>query len=304
MTKIAEHDVPALDVRWGRVPGVRFEQRYGGTVAVLEAAGGTAVVAIQGAQVLSWRPAGHSEVLWLSPVAKLGTGKAVRGGIPVCWPWFGPHPTDATKPAHGVVRAATWRVIGSAASAGRARLVLAFDTSSVDTSLWPLRAVAEIEITVAECLTVALTTENKSAADIVLTQALHTYLAVSDVGDVLVAGLDGRPYIDQLDVNARPVQGGSLAIDREIDRIYQDSPDEIVVTDRGVNREIRVAKSGSLSTVVWNPWIEKAARLGDMGENGHRRMLCVETANAGANVMTLAPRARHRLVTELSVKGI
>ena len=304
MTKIAEHDVPALDVRWGRVPGVRFEQRYGGTVAVLEAAGGTAVVAIQGAQVLSWKPAGHSDVLWLSPVAKLGTGKAVRGGIPVCWPWFGPHPTDATKPAHGVVRAATWRVIGSAASAGRARLVLAFDTSSVETSLWPLRAVAEIEITVAECLTVALTTENKSAADIALTQALHTYLAVSDVGEVLVAGLDGRPYIDQLDVNARPVQGGSLAIDREIDRIYQDSPDEIVVTDRGVNREIRVAKSGSLSTVVWNPWIEKAARLGDMGENGHRRMLCVETANAGANVMTLAPRARHRLVTELSVKGI
>lgn len=129
-----------LDARWGRAGAVVFTERHGGPVAVLHAAGATAVVAIQGAQVLSWIPNNATDALWLSPAAQLGTGKAVRGGIPVCWPWFGPHPSDATKPAHGFVRAAPWQVTGSAASDGRAHLVLGFDATGIDPALWPHRA--------------------------------------------------------------------------------------------------------------------------------------------------------------------
>ena len=298
---MVQSDIAALEARWGRAPGVRFEQRYDGTVAVLDAAGGTAVVALQGAQVLSWRPAGCGEVLWLSPVAKLGTGKAVRGGIPICWPWFGPHLSDGKLPAHGFVRAASWQVAGSAASAGRATLVLAFETSEQTATAWPHRARAEVEITIGETLSIALTTENKSSSDITITQALHTYLEIGDVGDVSIGGLEGRAYIDQLKPDAKPLQCGPIAITAEIDRIYQASPDDVIVTDSARKRAIRVSKTGSASTVVWNPWIDKAARLSDMGENGHRRMVCVETANAGEDVVTLAPRARHRLFAELSV---
>lgn len=299
------HDSRALDARWGRVPGVTFAERFGGTVAILEAGGSTAIVALQGAQVLSWRPPGQShDVLWLSPVAKLGTGKAVRGGIPVCWPWFGPHPGDTAKPAHGFVRSAPWRIAGSAASDTRARLVLAFDTSAMDVAMWGQRAQAELEITVGETLTVSLTTDNLSAAPFAMTEALHTYLSVGDIAAVTVKGLEGRTYIDQVADGARKQQIGAIAVDGEVDRIYQVSADEVVVTDTALAREIRISKSGSLSTVVWNPWIEKAARLGDMGEDGYRRMVCIETANAGDDVITLAPRARHRLVTELKVKAL
>jgi glucose-6-phosphate 1-epimerase len=298
-------DLKSLEARWGRAPGVRFDERFGGTVAVLEAAGSTAVVAVQGAQVLSWRSAGQTDdVLWLSPVAKLGTSKAVRGGVPICWPWFGPHRSDPKRPAHGFVRTATWRVLGSAASASRARLVLAFDTATVDPAIWPHTARAEIEITVGETLTIALSTDNLGPEPFQLTEALHSYLAVGDVGQVVVTDLAGRTYIDQIDGNARRIQRGAIQFTGEVDRIYQGSPDDVVITDRSLGREIRVSKSGSSSTVVWNPGPEKAQRLGDMGEDGYRRMLCIETANAGDDAVTLVSRARHRIQTEIKVRSL
>ncbi len=297
--------IPALEARWGRAPGVTFEQRFGGTVAVLEAAGSTAVIAMQGAQVLSWRPAGHVEdALWLSPQAKLGTGRAVRGGIPVCWPWFGPHPEGADKPAHGFVRAAPWRVAGSAVSDRRARLVLSFDATRVDPGLWPHCAQAEIEITVGEALTVTLSTLNVSEAPISLTMALHTYLSVGDIARVEVRGLEEQVYVDQLAGHARKKQSGGISFDAEVDRIYQATADTVIVSDEVLGREIRVAKTGSLSTVVWNPWIEKGGRLGDLGDDGYRRMVCIEAANAGGDTVTLAPGARHRMTTEISVQSV
>ena len=305
MSGISGVQLQSLEARWGREPGVRFEERFGGTVAVLEAAGSTAIVAVRGAQVLSWRLAGQSDdVLWLSPVAKLGTGKAVRGGVPICWPWFGPHPLDPTLPAHGFVRAVPWRVLGSAASPSRARLVLEFATGVVDPAVWPHSARSEIEITVGETLTIALSTDNLGSEPFCLTQALHTYIAVGDVGRVVVTDLAGRTYIDQIDGNARRIQRGGIQFAGEVDRIYQGSPDDIVVTDRSLGREIRVSKSGSSSTVVWNPGREKAQRLGDMGEDGYKRMLCIETANAGDDAVTLASRARHRIHSEIRVRSL
>ena len=294
----------ALEARWGRTGAVTFAERYGGPVALLQAGGATAVVALQGAQVLSYVPPNQSEVLWLSPVAKLGTGKAVRGGVPVCWPWFGPHPIDQTKPAHGFVRASPWSVTGSAAKLGRARLVLAYDASPKSQPDWPHRALAEIEITLAETLTIALSTENRGENDLLLTQALHTYLAVGEIGAVTVNGLVDRPFIDQLSPGPMRREHEPISVKAEIDRIYQDSEGPVIVTDRKGGRHIRVSKTGSRSTVLWNPWVEKSARLGDMGGDGYRHMLCVEAANAGNDTVTLAPGERHRLTTELSVTKI
>ena len=295
------HETGALQRRFGKAGAVRFEDRFGGTVAVLETAGAMAAVALQGAQVLSYVPVGGREVLWLSPAARLGTGKAVRGGIPVCWPWFGPALGAPKKPAHGFVRAAPWRVIGTEVSVSRSLIRLGFDATAVDPALWPHKAAAEIEIALGPALRVSLVTENLGRTPIVLSEALHTYLAVGDIASVTADGLDGRPYIDQLDTMARPVQSGPVEITGEVDRLYQDSPDTVTVRDRANSRLISIAKSGSLSTVVWNPWVEKSARLGDMGEDGYQRMLCVETANAGKDTVTLAPGARHRLVADISV---
>lgn len=297
-------EISGLNGAHGIQGAVQFEDRCGGAVAVLDSAGSTAVVALQGAQVLSYMPRGGDEVLWLSPVAKLGTGKAVRGGIPICWPWFGAAHNDAKKPAHGFVRAAPWRVIFAGHADGVTVLRLSFDATAIDFVLWPHRAQAVIEITLGISLSVALETLNCGTATLALTQALHSYLAVGDISDVTIEGLDRRPYIDQLAPDARPIQSGSIRIAGEVDRIYQESPDVVIVTDRANGRRIEVAKSGSLSTVVWNPWIEKSARLDDMGTDGYRRMLCVEAANAGKDTVTLAPGARHRLTTSISISEI
>lgn len=301
-------NLDALEARWGRTGAVTFAERYGGPVALLQAGlqagGATAVVALQGAQVLSYVPPNQSDVLWLSPVAKLGTGKAVRGGVPVCWPWFGPHPTDPAKSAHGFVRARPWSVTGSAAKSGRARLVLAYDASPKSQPDWPHRALAEIEITLAETLTISLSTENRGDNELVLTQALHTYLAVGDIGAVTIDGFVGQPFIDQLSPGPMRREHEPVTFKAEIDRIYQDSEGPVIVTDQKGARQIRVSKTGSRSTVIWNPWIGKSASLGDMGGDGYCHMLCVEAANAGNNSVTLASGERHRLTTELSVTKI
>lgn len=299
-------DDNALTARWGRQPGVTFAHMYGGTVAILESPSSRAVVALQGAQVLSWRKTyDPTDVLWLSPVARLETGKAVRGGVPICWPWFGPHTSDPSKPAHGVVRAAPWRVTGSAASAKHARLVLAFATAGGDGSLWPYRAKAEVEITAGDSLSIALSTDNSGTVPFTLTEALHTYLRVGDIAAVRVAGLADRQYIDQLESGARRQRDGApIAITAETDRIYLDTPDVVTVRDTALARAITIAKSGSLSTVVWNPWREKAERLGDLGDDGYRQMLCIETANAFDNAVTIEPRARHRITAEISVRSL
>lgn len=295
-----------LTARWGRAPGVSFEQMFGGTVAILESASSRAVVALQGGQVLSWRTAHDlNDALWLSPVADLSLAKAVRGGIPICWPWFGPHSGDPSKPAHGFVRTAPWRVTGAATSATQARLFFVFDTTADAGDVWPHRARAEVEITAGETLTVALTTHNLGPTAFSLTEALHTYLRVGDIAAARVEGLSNRTYVDQLHDGARHVQDGApVSFTSETDRVYLDTPDAVTVRDPVLGREIRVAKSGSLSTVVWNPWIDKSKRLGDIGDDGYKQMLCIETANALDSAVTIEPGARHRMTTEISVRSL
>lgn len=277
------------------VPGaVRFEMHNGGPVAHLTAAGGTAVVALQGAHVLSYVPAGGSEVMWLSPIATLGTAKAVRGGIPICWPWFGPHP-DAAKPAHGFVRTALWQVVETSSQSDEALIALAYDSAAADASLWPHRAQARLEVSLGSALRVSLTTQNIGETPFALTQALHSYLAIGDISQVSVTGLDGCAYIDKLEPDSRPVQTGEVSISAETDRIYFGTRDPVVLYDRLLNRTLHITRGGSSSLVVWNPWIAKGERLGDLGPEGYRRMLCLETCNAGPDVVMLAPGASHHL---------
>ena len=289
-----------LNDAFGRPGAARFEMRFGGPVALLQHRGAAAVVALQGAQVLSYVPAGGEEVLWLSPVAQLSTAKAVRGGIPVCWPWFGPHPDGASKPAHGFVRAAPWQVIETATDDLATRITLRFDAATIDPALWPHQAIATLTAELASSLKITLETVNEGANDISLSQALHSYFAVGDVSRVVISGLNQRRYIDQLDRSAAPVQSGEILIAAEVDRIYQDTADDVIIADASSARAIKVAKSGSASTVVWNPWLEKGERLGDLGAGGHSRFVCIETANAGSDIQILRPGARHSLVQEIS----
>lgn len=292
----------ALNRAFGVAGRIAFiDDRRGGLVAELSSAGGIASVALKGGQLLSWLPAGQEEVLWLSPLARLDTPKAVRGGIPICWPWFGPHPTDASRPAHGIARTTTWSVVRAVAAEGETSVELALVSSG--TECWPQQGELGLAlgVTAGEQLTLDLITHNRGGERIEITQALHSYFRVSDVDNVLIEGLSGRDYLDTAAGGMRSHQTGAVAIDREVDRVYQGTRDEVVILDRGLGRKIRVSKEGSTSTVVWNPWSEKSARLGDMGTDGFRHMVCVETANAGEDVVSLPAGATHTLRAAIRV---
>lgn len=293
----ADIGIDDLNRAYGIEDKVSFQNRFGGTVAVLKHANANAnaIVALQGAQVLSYNTDGLGELLWLSPVAKLGTGKAVRGGIPVCWPWFGPHPDGGDRPAHGLVRARPWVVAATDAGPDGSRISLELgpcDTTSPD---WPEGSIVRIDIRLADSLAISLTTRNSGPQSICVTQALHTYFAVGGIETVRITGLEGVSFIDQLDRSSLKREHAPVTFSREIDRIYQEQTGSVILEDRGAARLIEVNKTGSASSVVWNPWIDKSVRLGDMGQDGYRRMVCIETANAGADIVTIPRGGAHVL---------
>lgn len=287
-------ELAELQSRFARAEAVGFEMSpLGGPVARLSHAESVVRIALRGGQVLGWTRAGR-ELLWLSPDARIAAGRPIRGGVPVCWPWFGPHPDDPDKPAHGLVRRSPWTVTASEADAGGARVVL--DVRITAGPLWPHAAHASLTVSLDAGLSLALTTRNEGSQAFALTQALHTYFRVGDVELVGIEGLAGCTYIDKLADGARKVQAGTVAVSEEIDRIYLGQTTRITLVDRGEARRMAIDSHGSASAVVWNPWIDKTARLGDMGSpQAFREMVCIETANAGDDIVQLAPGASHTL---------
>lgn len=302
---MTETDIDTLNGAWGRPGRVAVTASpLGGPVVSLASPGGTATVALKGAQVLSWIPAGAAEVLWLSPLARLDAAKPPRGGIPVCWPWFADHPSDPTQPAHGFVRTAPWSIVDASADATTASVTLAIDGAEAGRGRWPGAAEARLTVTLAGTFDVALETRNTAAAPLAYTQALHTYFCVGEIARATVEGLAGHDYLDKLDGYREKPQRGRIILDRETDRIYLGAAPEVAVVDQDLKRRIVIRGRGSRTTVVWNPWIDKARRLGDMGETGWQRMVCVETANAGPDIVTLDPGRSHTLGVTLELQAL
>ena len=262
----------------------------------------TATVALQGAHLMTWQPKGEEPVIWMSPAAKLEKGKSIRGGVPICWPWFGAHAYAPMFPGHGFARTVPWEVIGTAAlDDGSTRI--SFRITEVDENQWPHRAPAEIYMTIGSSLEMELITENQDEETITVGDGRHTYFTVSDASKIAVRGLDGCDYLDKVDDGARKSQKGDVTIDSEVDRIYFDQGQDVVIEDHIMHRNIRIEKRGSHSTIVWNPWIEKCRKMGDFGsERGYLRMVCVESANAAEDVVELAPGESHMLWVRYSVE--
>jgi len=298
-------DIDSLNERFGQPGRLQF-RREPGNMAVLEVENelGSARIALQGAQLLSWTPRGQEPVVWLSPQAQLVAGKSARGGVPVCWPWFGPHPDGGALPSHGFARTAPWEVVATASAAdGGTELSLRLLRSEADTALWPHSTPLELWMRIGRELAMELRTRNIGTSPVTIGQALHTYFAVSDIRQVRILGLDGCDYLDKV-AGGRQRQSGAVVCSGETDRIYLDTEADCIIEDPGYRRSIRIAKSGSRSTVVWNPWIDKAAKLGDLGEDGYLRMLCVESSNAADDRVTLPPGGVHALGVNYSVTGL
>lgn len=286
-----------LDKVFGIQGELSFSRGAGGLVLIeVSNSQAVATIAMQGAHLLRWRPADQQAVIWLSSDARFTAGKSIRGGIPVCWPWFGPHATDSELPAHGFARTVEWALIeAESLQNGSTRLVFLLQQDNSTREMWPFDAQLVLQMTIGRELQMELLTRNTGHETFILGQALHTYFEVSDVRDVAIHGLENCTYIDKLDHDRKQLQSTPLLFDSETDRIYLDSTADCVIADPGLKRVIRIQKTGSRSTVVWNPWIEKSERMGDMGENGYLQMVCVESANAADDVVTLEPNCEHRL---------
>lgn len=262
--------------------------------------GSETAVSLFGAHVLSYKPAGQAPLLWLSKFAQFKPDKAIRGGIPLVWPWFGSHPADSHKPSHGFARISQWQVGQTAVTAQGTQLHLTLSSSAKTDLLWPHPFHLELIVTLADVLRIALVTKNVGERPFSYSQALHTYFAVNHSHQVQIQGLDGCTFIDKLANNGRFVQDGSLTITQETDRIYLDTPDIIWLDDVGGQRRIKIQSEGSRSAVVWNPWVDKAQRMADFGDSEYQQMICIETANVADDQITLSPGAAHSLTAVIS----
>ena len=266
---------------------------------------GESQILLQGAQLLEWTPRGHAPVVWLSPNARLIPGKSPRGGVPICWPWFGPHDTRADYPAHGVVRAGSWELVKATCLENedhelRSRWI----PDSTQRDYWPFGTSLEVHFTLGDACEIELITRNDSTMSLTLSEALHTYLGVGDVREITIRGLEDCDYIDKVDDGRRKHQSGPVTISGETDRIYLSTQAACIIEDPILKRIIRIEKRGSQSTIVWNPGEEKAKRLGDLGETDFLRMVCVESGNAVENRITLKPGEEHRLWVRYSVSRL
>jgi len=261
-----------------------------------------ASVALQGAHLMTWQPKGEEPVIWMSPVATLAKGKSIRGGVPICWPWFGAHAKEASFPGHGFARTVMWKVIATDTGKNGATSIT-FAIDDINTSMWSKNVPVEIQMMIGKNLKIGLTTHNQSKKSVTIGDALHTYFAVGDVRDIAIRGLDGCAYIDKADHNNKHTQDGHVLIEQEVDRIYFDDEQDVVIEDNVKQRRICIEKKSSHSTIVWNPWIEKCKKMGDFGsDEGYLGMVCVESANADTDVVELAAGKKHELWVRYSVE--
>lgn len=289
-------DYTLMNTRFGLGGQIVFKEGAGGMPLVMVTnSQAHAQISLQGGQLLRWTPGGQRPVIWLSPQAP-ANGKPWRGGVPVCWPWFGPHATETHGPTHGFARTSPWEITATARlPQGATRLWLRLITQTDTQSWWPHATPLTLQITVGTKLEMTLTTQNNTDIPLTLSDALHTYFAVSDVRQIKIHGLAHGTYLDKTAGGTRHSQQGPVTITAETDRVYVDTLTDCLIDDPLWRRRIRVAKRGSRTTVVWNPWEEKAAKMGDLGPQGYLNMVCVESANALENTLTLAPGEQHSL---------
>jgi len=271
-------------------------------VATLDGASGELV--LQGAQVTGWAPADARPVIYMSPNSVFAPGTAIRGGVPLIFPWFGPHRSAKEAPQHGFVRTAPWRLEGVERAAGALTMTLSLTSDDVTSPFWPEPYRAVYTVTFGKNLSLALAVQNRAGKPVVFEEALHTYFAVSDIAGVSVTGLAGKTYIDKTDGMRRKTQEGAVTLAKETDSLYLDTPSHRAIEDPAWRRRITVDSGSAHSTIVWNPWAEKGAAMRDLGDPAWRGMVCVETANAADNEVRLAADGEHKMTTQIAVDAI
>jgi glucose-6-phosphate 1-epimerase len=299
-------DLDSLNARHGIEGHVQFRIGPGGlVVADVTGERSSLRLVLQGAHIISWIPRDSAPVIWVSEAARFQPGTPIRGGVPICWPWFAMHPVYPTDyPFHGFARTTEWDVTKCEMLGDDSiRLTFRLPISDDHRRFWPHATELWYTVTAGDALELALTTRNTGSETIHFTEALHAYFHVSDIENVGVEGLAGSSFFDKVENMERVEENNRVTFPVKTDRVYRHAGDSRV-HDAGLRRSICIAKRDSGSTVVWNPRYEEAVAKDDFGASGSRHMVCVETANAMNNVVTLPPAGEHTLWTRYRVQPV
>ena len=285
------------------IPGaVRFEVGPKGlTRIVVDTPQAEAQVYLHGGHVTHYQPRGDRPVMFMSERSRFDPGAPIRGGVPVVFPWFGQRAGEPSAPMHGFARLEEWGVESATqAPDGSVMIVLGLDSRSTTHPSWPHAYTLRYRVVIGGTLDLTLEVHNRADTPVTFEEALHTYLAVSDIRQVSVAGLTGTRYIDKTDgMKQKTQESDLLRITGETDRMYLRTRATCVVDDPEAGRLLTVEKSGSDATVVWNPWVAKAKAMPDFGDDEWQQMLCIETGNVADHAVMLAPGRRHEMGTTI-----
>ncbi len=290
-------DLQQLNHRFG-IPGLQFELGANGlTRAVINTPIVRGELYLQGAHVTGFQPFGHAQVLWMSEHSYFESGKPIRGGVPICFPWFGANLKNPQSPAHGLARTVLWDVV---ASSRRADGGVALELSAC-LSGFKIHYVVEFGSSLQLVLNVELEPDENDSRD--FEEALHTYFVVGDIEQVTIEGLDSFAYLDKVGGTAmRPAAQNAIRFSSETDRVYVDTNATCRLCDPSLQRRITVRQANSRSTVIWNPWIDKSARMPDFGDDEWTGMVCIETANVIDQAIAIEPGQRHTMVARVEVE--
>lgn len=299
-------DIAQLEEKFG-IPGhLTFDQHEGLSRVQVRLAAGEATIYLHGAHITHWQPAGQEPVIFLSADSEFAEGKPIRGGVPICFPWFGGRSDGEAGPSHGFARIQEWDVVFAALVPGQDgdQIYLTFSLfpNDLSRSLGFGGVRAAYEVIVGRTLTMRLTVACGGTETVTVEEALHTYFAVADVRKVALTGLESALYRDKTDgLKEKTTPAGPLRLTGETDRVFPANTATVEIHDEGNGRVITVEKTGSATTVVWNPWSEAAAKMTDMPNDAWPGFVCVETANAATDAITLKPNESHQMQCVVSV---
>ena len=298
-------DINQLNEHFG-LPGVlAFQATASGLIrADVTTPHATATVYLQGAHVAAWQPAEHKPVIFTSRKTELKPGKAIRGGVPIAFPWFANRHDGKTGPSHGFARIQDWTLAFAALAGEDLHLTFTLGPNELSRSLGFDQFRLAYQLTIGRTLTMQLTVANDGGAPLVFEEALHTYYAVTDIHEIAISGLDDVSYLDKVDHFNKKLQHGDITVTGPTDRVYLDTTATCVLKDHAGKRHISVAKTGSTTTVVWNPWEEGAAKLADMDPTEWHEFVAIETVNAATDAITLAPGATHTMQARVTVEMV
>jgi glucose-6-phosphate 1-epimerase len=285
------------------IPGcAEIVEGSGGLLKVRAAsAAGTGEMYLHGAHVTSWHPREVGEVLFVSERTRWEAGRPIRGGVPVCFPWFGNREGDAEAPAHGFVRNHAWTVESIQRRGDAVTVSMATESTEEGKRWWPADFRLVHRVTFGSTLTMELIVSNTGTTALRYEEALHSYHRIGDIEQVRVRGLDQQVYRDKTDANREKTQQGDIVILSETDRMYLNTRGTIEIEDAALRRRTRIAKEHSQTTVVWNPWIGRAAALPDLGDDEWPQFVCIEPSNVGPSAVELGPGQQHVMSAALSI---